>query len=61
MSDAEPCPDPVFDTGMTAHGNRLPRSANPHPPGTTARADWDRGWTAAESRNIEISGDGALL
>ena len=46
--------DPVFDRGMTARSNRLPRSANPEKPGTPARTAWDKGWLTGEVGAVEI-------
>ncbi len=48
-------PDPVFDRGMTARSNGLPRSTNPEKPGTSARAAWDKGWLTGDVRAIEIA------
>ena len=51
----DPGADPVFNRGMTARSNRLPRSANPEKPGTSARAAWDKGWLTGEVRAVEIA------
>lgn len=53
MSD--PGADPIFDCGMTARANGLPRSTNSEKPGTSARAAWDKGWLTGEVRTIEIA------
>ena len=60
MAD-DPALDPVFDRGMTAHANRIPRPANPHQAGTEAHAAWDAGWLTGEARGTETTLDGALL
>ena len=51
----DPGADPVFDRGMTARANGLPRSANPEKPGTSAGATWDLGWLTGEVRTVEIA------
>ncbi len=40
----------VFDHGITARSNGLPRTANPLTTGTRAHADWDKGWMTGQAR-----------
>ena len=61
MSDTDPLLDPVFDRGMTAHANGLPRTANPHGAGTLERAVWDSGWLTGRARSEQAEADEALL